>query len=252
MAGPTFRELHAAARAHQNRQPAPAIGDVDPGALAVRGAPRSRRPQTTAPAIQDVEPDAAVVRKPPAPPYSRSRQGLRDLIASNEESIRGYDSYFGDYRPNHPARPDKPLSQMTLNEVYAYQDRLHRATKEKNGQGSTPVGRYQFTKQTLQEAQRRLGVSSDHVFDQVLQDALADDLLNHRGFNEYAQGKITASQFHGNLANEWASIERGDPGSDKYRPGKTKQADVLRAISEIDRDRDQLKDRYRDEYWEEE
>jgi hypothetical protein len=135
---------------------------------------------------------------------------------------------------------------MTLNEVYAYQDRLFRAT------GSTPVGRYQIRKQTLQEAQRRLGVSSDHVFDQVLQDALADDLLSHRGFNKFAEGKITASQFHGNLANEWASIERGDPGSDKYRPGKTKQADVLRAISEIDRDRDQLKDRYRDEYWEEE
>jgi hypothetical protein len=66
------------------------------------------------------------------------------------------------------------------------------------------------------------------------------------------EGKITASQFHGNLANEWASIEYRDPVSGKYRPGKTKQADVLRAISEIDRDRDQLKDRYRDEYWEEE
>jgi hypothetical protein len=251
MAGPSFRELFAVARAHQNGQPAPAISDVDPGALAVRGAPRSGRPQTPAPAIQDVEPDAAVVRKPPAPPYSRSRQGLRDLMASNEASHRGYDSYFEDRRTDHPARPDKPLSQMTLNEVYAYQDRLFRALQNEGKKGSTPVGRYQFTKQTLQEAQRRLGVSSDHVFDQVLQDALADDLLNHRGFNKYAEGKITASQFHGNLANEWASIEHGDPGSDKYRPGKTKQGDVLRAISEIDRDRDQLKDRYRDEHWEE-
>lgn len=180
--------------------------------------------------------------------YARSRQGLRDLMASNEESWRGYDSYYRDDWNDHPAEPDKPLSQMILNEVYAYQDRLHRATKERYGKGSTPVGRYQFTKSTLQEAQRRLGVSSDHVFDQALQDALADDLLNHRGFNKYAEGKITASQFHGSLADEWVSIERRDPG--KYRPGKTTQADVLRAISEIDRDRDELTDRYRDEHWE--
>jgi hypothetical protein len=244
----TFRELHAAARAHQNGQPAPAIGDVDPGALAVRGAAHSRPQQKLAPVIRDVDPEAAGVRDG----YERSRQGLRDMMASNEESRRGYDSYYNDFQSDHPARPDKPLSQMTLDEVYAYQDKLHRATREKDGQGNTPVGRYQFTKSTLQEAQRRLGVSSDHVFDQVLQDALADNLLNRRGFDKYANGEISASRFHGNLANEWASIEHRDPVTGKYRPGKTTEVQVLGAISEIDRDRDQLTDRYRDERWEEE
>lgn len=248
MAGTTFRELHAAARAHQKQEPAPAIGAVNPGALVVRGAAPSRLQEGAAPAIADVDPGRVEVHDG----YARSRQGLRDLVASNEASSRGYDSYYGDFRRDHPARPDKPLSQMTLDEVYAYQDRLHRATKEANGQGSTPVGRYQFTKQTLQEAQRRLGISPDHVFDQVLQDALADDLLNRRGFNKYAEGKITAPQFHGNLADEWASIEHRDPVSGKYQPGKTTQEDILRAISEIDRDGDALRDRYRDEHWEEE
>lgn len=246
--GTAFRELHVAARAHQKREPAPAIDAVDPGALVVRGEAPSRQQEASAPVIGDVDPDRVDVRDG----YARSRQGLRDLVASNEASSRGYDSYYGDFQRDHPATPDKPLSQMTLNEVYAYQDRLHRATKEKTGQGSTPVGRYQFTKQTLQEAQRRLGISPDHVFDQVLQDTLADDLLSRRGFNKYAEGKITASQFHGNLANEWASIEHRDPVSGKYQPGKTTQAEVLRAISGIDRDRDALRDRYRDEHWGEE
>lgn len=50
---PTFRELYAVARAHQNQQPAPAISDVDPGKLAIRGASNSYRQQKAAPAIGD-------------------------------------------------------------------------------------------------------------------------------------------------------------------------------------------------------
>src|SRR5690606_843063 len=99
---PTFRELHAAARAHQNQQPAPAIGDVDPGRLAVRGASNSHQQQKPAPAIGDVDPDAVEVRN------ARSRKAFRDMIASKEASPKGYDSYLNDYRPTHSARPQKP------------------------------------------------------------------------------------------------------------------------------------------------
>jgi hypothetical protein len=196
---PTFHELFAVARAHQNRQPAPAIGDVDPDAVEVRN--------------------------------SRSRKTFRDMIASKEASPKGYDSYLNDYFPAHAARPQKPISQMTLDEVYAYQDRLAAEMRY------NPVGRYQILKPTLQMMQRVLRIPSDRVFDAELQDQIADGLLTHRWFQKYVSGQISESEFHDNLAKEWDSIEFRDTGkSYKGNRSRTTGAQVLGAISQIGRD----------------
>ena len=216
--------------------PTSAIGEIHPDAITLldSSAPH-RRPD--APVIGDVGTGALAV----VDPFARSKRGMRDLLASHEASSKGYDTYYNDRKHNHPALPEKRISQMTLDEVYAYQDRLYRAY------GSTPVGRYQFTKDTLKDMQNRLGVSGDAVFDQAMQDRLVDALLVEEGFEEYASGKMSASQFHDNIAGRWDSLEyrnSGGPYSERNLPSKrtvpkTTRAHVLGAISEIDRDREE-------------
>lgn len=142
---------------------------------------------------------------------ARSRQyfvgGKRIAFAS------GYDVPFNDGRY---AALDKPLSQMTLKEVYAYQDKM--AANPANKKGSTPVGKYQFRKATLQEAQRKLGVDDNAIFDAALQDRLARQKLEDRGLSKYASGKIDDAQFQTNLHSEWASIV--DPKTGRVSRGQ--------------------------------
>jgi hypothetical protein len=86
----------------------------------------------------------------------------------------------------------------------------------------------------------------DAVFDRAMQDRLADTLLDVAGFEKYANGKISADQFHDNVAGRWASVEYRDsrgPYSQREWPvkrtvPKTTGAQVRDAISQIDRDRE--------------
>ena len=239
MPDPTFHQLRQWGRGRQ-APIAPGLSEIDPDAITLLDGPAPpRRPD--APAIGDIDTAALAV----VDPFVRSRQGMRDLIASNEASRRGYDSYYRDDKGGHPARPGKPVSQMTLGEIYAYQDQLLRSSLK-----NSPVGRYQFNKATLKDMQKQLGVSDDAVFDQAMQDRLADALLDAAGFQKYASGDMSAAQFHDNIAGRWASVEYRDTGKTrrepkspggKHYPPKTMRGQVLGAISQIDRDREEYR-----------
>lgn len=136
------------------------------------------------------------------PDDSAARKHLRDLIASKESPIGGYDAFYGNNIGDHPARPSKPVSRMTLGEIYAYQDRLFRSPSLKG----TPVGRYQITKATLQDLQKEFDLPMTQVFDAALQDKLANRLFEKNGLNDYFGGIITAQQFQNRLKPIWATI----------------------------------------------
>lgn len=113
------------------------------------------------------------------------------------EAPRGYDQMYSGSK----IRPPKPITQMTINEVLAYQDRSVAA-----GSASSAAGQYQFIRKTLRATVAKAGVSGNELFDNAMQDKLAGQLLRNRGLKSFQSGKISAEQFGNNLAKEWASL----------------------------------------------
>lgn len=122
---------------------------------------------------------------------------LLDFIAQ-PESGGNYDIVWGGI--NGEDRPPKPLTQMTVREVLAWQDRIDPDYM------SEAAGRYQIIEDTLRGLYRAAGVPLSAKFDEDTQDKLAVALLKRRGLDDYLAGDITATQFANALAKEWASL----------------------------------------------
>lgn len=120
---------------------------------------------------------------------------LLDLIG-NTEAPRGYDTLFG----NNQAKLPKPLTSMTLSEVIAAGPGWSFSF------GSSASGRYQFLTATLKTLRALDGLSGSERFEPDLQDRLAFTLLDQRGYERFAGGKISRIEFALGLAKEWASF----------------------------------------------
>ncbi len=120
------------------------------------------------------------------------RSAILDFIA-RFEAPDGYDAIHNATRE----APPMPLTQMSLHEVLSWQRQIRRRVV------STAVGRYQFTYQTLTRLSRDYHVDSDRLFDDVLQDELANRLLDECGY-----GKRHLSSFGNCLAIVWAALPR--------------------------------------------
>ena len=116
---------------------------------------------------------------------------ILDFVAG-PESGGNYNAYFGN------ARSTKDLSAMTLDQVMAWSG--------SRGTASSATGRYQFMKATLRGLKTELGLSGSEAFTPALQDRMAVQLLNRRGYSEWQAGRITDAQFGNRLALEWASL----------------------------------------------
>ena len=127
---------------------------------------------------------------------------IRDLIArhESESAVRAqgvataYDVVWGSI--NRADMPPRPLTQMTVAEVLAWQDSIDRRYR------SEAAGRYQILEDTL----RGLKFNPGALFDETTQDALCDQLLVRRGWNRLCAGEITTTKFADSLAREWASL----------------------------------------------
>jgi muramidase (phage lysozyme) len=126
-----------------------------------------------------------------------SIQTLLDFIAK-PESGGDYNIVWGGIAARD--RPKKPMVQMTIGEVLAWQDSIDAKYQ------SEAAGKYQIMEDTLRGLYAEAGMTLSHPFDEGGQDRLAVQLLRRRGLNEYLAGKITAVTFANNLAKEWASL----------------------------------------------
>lgn len=124
-------------------------------------------------------------------------KALLDFIA-HHESRGDYNAIWGGIRKKD--YPPKPLVEMTIREVLAWQDRIDPKYM------SEASGRYQIMEDTLRGLYGEAGMSLDDKFDAAGQDALAVQLLKRRGLKRYLAGQISAEQFANNLAHEWASL----------------------------------------------
>jgi hypothetical protein len=131
-----------------------------------------------------VSPAAVVANNVTASP-----EQVRSFIR-HHEATGNYDRYYAGI----PTSPPRPLTQMTVGEVMAWQDSLRNLR-------STAVGAYQIIKNTLRMLVRDNGIDRNALFDQTMQDHLADLLLAEC---EPQRRNVTA---YGNcIARIWAAF----------------------------------------------
>jgi muramidase (phage lysozyme) len=117
-------------------------------------------------------------------------------IETGTPGPQGYETLYG----HNERRLKKPITQMTLREVLLTGPAWTRMWK------SSAAGRYQFMNATLMGLARELSLDGDLLFDPFLQDRLGFVLLRRRGYDLWAQNKLTEHGFMLRLAMEWASF----------------------------------------------
>lgn len=98
---------------------------------------------------------------------------------------------------------DKPITSMTITEIYSLQARMVR-----DGAASNAVGRYQIINITLKDIVKALKIDiSKAIYSPVLQDMLIlKRLYSSREYGKWLKGEITNDMFILNLSKEFASI----------------------------------------------
>lgn len=114
------------------------------------------------------------------------------------ESRGNYDIVWGGIKGRH--HPSKPLTQMTIGEVLAWQDSVDAYYM------SEAAGAYQILEDTLRGLYRDAGLTLNSMYNRENQDKLALALLRRRGYDEFYAGRIKDEVFANNLAKEWASL----------------------------------------------
>lgn len=122
--------------------------------------------------------------------------GILHFIGSHE-APEGYGQVYGGSR----LKPPKPLEEMTIGEVLAWQDASVAA-----GSKSSAAGRYQIIRKTLRSQLAKGVVSEGDLFDGPTQDKLGFALMQGRGYDRFERGEISETAFGNALAKEWASL----------------------------------------------
>jgi len=94
----------------------------------------------------------------------------------------------------------KPITDMTINELLAAQKVWGKAWK------SSAAGAPQIIRKTLASLVKRLKLSGSEKFTADMQDRMAVELLQIRGWDGFIAGRNSIVQFGNALAREWASF----------------------------------------------
>ena len=134
----------------------------------------------------------------------------------------GTTAYDMVYNYGNTLAPDKPITQMTIKEVFEYQKKLINATKGKvpgTTRGTSAVGKYQFVKTSLfgpngtpEKPQKnywadKLKLTPDMKFTPALQEKIARLALKETGYDNYVKGKKSQEATIDRIADIWASVE---------------------------------------------
>lgn len=167
-------------------------------------------------------------------------EGTTDADAQAQGFKSGYDAV---YQYGRYGLPPRDLTDMSLDEIDAYQTKMLNAERQefaKQGQpnrhGSSPVGKYQFTQETLHSLRNTLHLTGAEKLTPQLQEQFARILLQRDELSDYVQGKITADRFQKKMRKTWSSIEAPDttPPGKKLAHG-TSTEDFRNALSTVER-----------------
>lgn len=144
--------------------------------------------------------------------YAESGNPLLELIA-DKESGGDYNRIYG---AGHQTRP---LTDMTINEVLAWQKDF-----VNNGSPSSAAGKYQIIRKTLASLKDEMGLTGNEKYDEAMQDKMAMTLLNRRGYESFLAGdpKMDEATFMQNISMEWAAMPEDADGRSYYKDGLNK------------------------------
>ena len=145
------------------------------------------------------------------------------------------------------AAPDKPITQMTLQEIFDFQKELIKASKGKlrgTNDGSSALGKYQITRKSLfgpkgsaekPEKDRwadKLNLTPDMIFTPALQEKIARQALKETGYNNYLKGKKSQKALLNRISDIWASVEGNNYGQNI----ETSQAELASILDTVQPD----------------
>lgn len=133
------------------------------------------------------------------PAALRGAEILLDFIGGVETGRTGADAYRTVYGHKEGTLP-KPLTDFTIDELLASQLRWGK------NWGSSAAGKFQIIRKTLQGLVKKLDLSGSSKFGQKTQDMLGMQLLLARGYEKFAEGRMSLEAFALELAKEWASM----------------------------------------------
>jgi len=211
--------------------------EIDPGTIETKGL-MSKRDDDSADGVQPTD------GKDPT-------QDLLDRIAfgegadpaklkAQEKHGIGTTQYDMVYNYGDTLAPSKPVSEMTMEELYDFQTDLINATKGTvpgTNLGTSAVGKYQVIRKSLfgsgtadKPAKNswadKLNLKADTVYTPEIQEKIAMLALKEAGYESFIRGDKTEKAFHDRIANIWASVAKAS-GKDTYGQGvHTLKADL--------------------------
>jgi hypothetical protein len=157
--------------------------------------------------------------------FGRGVDALKNLIGHHESG--------NDYNRIYGAGVKRiPLTEMTINEVLAWQDKY-----VGEGSKSSAAGKYQIIRGTLRELRDQMNLTGNEKFDSQMQDRMFEKLADRRGLGAFQNGRISEATFMRNLSQEWASLPKDNSSLSYYHGDGLNRAhatpaSVTRALEE--------------------
>jgi hypothetical protein len=158
-----------------------------------------------------------------ARPDLLAQQGKLGIGSTPYDMVLGYGTY---------AKPSKPITDMTMSEVFEYQKELINATKGKLSSGpSSAVGKYQFISTYLygpggsaakpkdNSWMTQAGLKATDKFTPEVQERLGRIVLSQAGYNSFLNSNRTKAddrKFQNKLAAKWASVAKAGTKEGAY------------------------------------
>ena len=187
-------------------------------------------------AIELEEEPTGIMTKPKARPNSVITQGLLNRIAIGEGADPkklqnqakhgiGTTEYDMVYNYGDTLKPNKPITEMKLSELAAYQKKLINATRGSikgttpASKGTSAVGKYQVVHTSLfgaggtaQSPKKnswadKLNLNADTIYSPKVQEDIGRLILREAGYDNWLAGNKSEKSMLKDLAGKWASIE---------------------------------------------
>jgi muramidase (phage lysozyme) len=173
-----------------------------------------------------------------------------DKLNQQKQFGIGTSKYDMVYNYGKSLAPSKPITQMTLSELFDFQNQLINATRGKikgqpKSRGTSAVGKYQVTKTSLfgvngtpenPEKNRwadKLNLTPDTIYSPEVQEKIGMLALREAGLDSFIEGTRNENDFQNRIANIWASVATSSGGDVHGQGVSTFKKDLMPLFQKV-------------------